>query len=79
MPGQNGTTGRECSQRAYRHAVEEFVEWYCSEPRLSFSRTVVLCYRIHLESRHSASGLRLGGFVIHANLGNLGRLLAGLQ
>jgi hypothetical protein len=43
------------------------------------SRTVVLCYRIHLESRRSASGLRLGGFVIHANLGNLGRLLAGLQ
>jgi len=39
------------------------VEWYCSEPRLSFSRTVVLRYRIHLESRHLAPGtinLRLG-------------------
>jgi site-specific recombinase XerD len=51
------------AQRGYRHAIEEFVEWYCSEPRLSFSKTVVLRYRIHLESRHLASGtvnLRLG-------------------
>jgi tetratricopeptide (TPR) repeat protein len=51
------------AQRGYRHAIDEFVEWYCSEPRLSFSRTVVLRYRIHLESRHLAPGtvnLRLG-------------------
>src|ERR1700746_2743361 len=51
------------TQRGYRHAIEEFVEWYCSEPRLSFSRTVVLRYRIHLESRNLAPGtinLRLG-------------------
>ena len=40
------------AQRGYRHAIEEFIEWYCSEPRLSFSKTVVLRYRIHLESRH---------------------------
>ena len=39
------------AQRGYRHAIDEFVEWYCSEPRLSFNRTVVLRYRIHLESR----------------------------
>ena len=39
------------AQRGYRHAIEECVEWYCSEPRLSFNRTVVLRYRIHLESR----------------------------
>jgi len=26
----------------------------CSEPRLSFSKSVVLRYRIHLESRHTA-------------------------
>jgi hypothetical protein len=26
------------AQRGYRHAIDEFVEWYCSEPRLSFSR-----------------------------------------
>src|SRR5436305_14043081 len=40
------------AQRGYRHAIEEFIEWYCSEPRLSFSKTAVLRYRIHLESRH---------------------------
>jgi hypothetical protein len=44
------------AQRGYRHAIEDFFEWYCSEPRLSFSKTVVLRYRIHLESRHLASG-----------------------
>jgi site-specific recombinase XerD len=51
------------AQRGYRHAIDEFVEWYCSEPRLSFSRTVVVRYRMHLESRHLAPGtinLRLG-------------------
>ena len=50
-------------QRGYRHAIDEFVEWYCSEPRLSFNRTVVMRYRIHLEVRKLASGtinLRLG-------------------
>jgi site-specific recombinase XerD len=51
------------AQRGYRHAIDEFVAWYCSEPRPSFSRTVVLRYRIHLESRNLAPGtinLRLG-------------------
>src|SRR5262245_24777660 len=33
-----------------------FIDWYCSEPRLSFNRTVVLRYRIHLESRNLAPG-----------------------
>jgi integrase len=36
-------------QRTYEHAIDEFVGWYCSEPRLAFNRTVVLRYRIHLE------------------------------
>ncbi len=44
------------SQRGYRHAIEEFIAWYCSEPRLSFNRTVVTRYRIHLESRQLAPG-----------------------
>src|ERR1051325_12084226 len=51
------------SQREYRHAIEEFIEWYCSEPRLSFNKTVVIRYRVHLESRQLAPGtinLRLG-------------------
>src|SRR5215510_2834378 len=44
------------SQRGYRHAIDEFIDWYCSEPRLSFNRTVLLRYRIHLESRNLAPG-----------------------
>src|SRR5438309_11941685 len=49
--------------RGYRHAIDEFVDWYCSEPRLAFNRIVVLRYRSHLESRQLAPGtinLRLG-------------------
>jgi hypothetical protein len=45
------------AQRGYRHAIDEFVEWYCSEPRLSFNKTVVLRYRIHLESRLLSPGI----------------------
>src|SRR5260370_31160248 len=37
-------------QRTYDHAIKEFVEWYCSEPRLAFNRTVVLRDRIYLRS-----------------------------
>src|SRR6185295_13883490 len=42
------------SQESYNHAIDEFITWYCSEPRLSFSRTVVLRYRIHLEQQNLA-------------------------
>src|SRR5438552_4357758 len=51
------------AQRGYRHAIDEFIDWYCSEPRLSFNTSVVLRYRIHLETRQLAPGtvnLRLG-------------------
>jgi len=44
------------SQRGYRHAIDEFITWYCSEPRLSFNKAVVTRYRIHLESRRLAPG-----------------------
>src|SRR5260370_16756831 len=44
------------SQRSYRHSIEDFVCWYCSEPRLSFNKTVVTRYRIHLEDRLLAPG-----------------------
>jgi len=43
------------SQRTYDHAIREFIEWYCSEPRLAFNKTVVTRYRIFLEQRHHAS------------------------
>src|ERR1700691_298806 len=51
------------AKRGYRHAIDEFVDWYCSEPRLAFNRIVVLRYRSHLEARQLAPGtinLRLG-------------------
>ena len=38
------------AKRGHGHAIDEFVDWYCSEPRLTFNRTVVLRYRSHLES-----------------------------
>jgi hypothetical protein len=44
------------SQRSHQHSINEFVLWYCSEPRLSFNTTVVTRYRIHLEGRQLAPG-----------------------
>jgi site-specific recombinase XerD len=44
------------SKRGYRQAIDEFIHWYCSEPRLSFNKTVVTRYRIHLETRQLAAG-----------------------
>ena len=43
------------SQRSYDHAIREFIDWYCLEPRLAFNKTVVTRYRISLEQRNYAS------------------------
>jgi site-specific recombinase XerD len=48
--------GSPDSRRGYQHAIDEFVAWYCSEPRLAFNKTVVLRYRFHLEERNLAPG-----------------------
>ena len=32
------------SRRSYKHAIEKFIAWYCSEPRLGFNRSVVVRY-----------------------------------
>jgi hypothetical protein len=29
------------SRRSDDHAIRDFIDWYCSEPRLAFNRTVV--------------------------------------
>jgi site-specific recombinase XerD len=42
------------SQQSYGHAIDEFIGWYCSEPRLAFNRTVVLRYRFFLEQNSLA-------------------------
>lgn len=44
------TLGSLQSRRSYQHAMDEFIDWYCSEPRLALNRIVVLRYRMHLES-----------------------------
>jgi len=41
-------------QRTYDHAISDFVDLCCSEPRLAFNRTVVLRYRIYLEQKQYA-------------------------
>jgi len=48
------TLGSPESQRAYRFAIDDFISWYCSEPRIAFNKTVVLRYRIQLEAKHLA-------------------------
>jgi site-specific recombinase XerD len=46
--------------RAYAFAMNDFMAWYCSEPRLAFSKHVVLRYWMELESRRlSASTINL--------------------
>jgi hypothetical protein len=67
-PGTREGRGVEQPQLSRRKAelssvIDEFVDWYCSEPRLDFNRIVVLRHRSHLESRQLARGtinLRLG-------------------
>jgi len=44
------------SQRSYLRSIDDFVRWYCSEPRLSFNKNVVTRYRIHLEDQQLAPG-----------------------
>lgn len=44
------------SKRGYRNAIDEFIQWYCSEPRLSFNKIVVTRSRIFLEDRNLAAG-----------------------
>jgi len=42
------------SQESYEHAIDEFIGWYCSEPRLAFNRGVVRRYRFFLEQKNLA-------------------------
>src|SRR5258708_2987553 len=42
------------SHESYGYAIDEFIGWYCSEPRLAFNRTVVLRYRFFLEQKNLA-------------------------
>jgi integrase len=44
------------SRRNYKFAMEQFITWYCSEPRLALNRTVVLRFRLYLEFLGLAAG-----------------------
>ena len=44
------------SRRNYKFGMEQFITWYCSEPRLALNRAVVLPFRLHLESLGLAAG-----------------------
>ncbi len=41
------TLGSLQSRRSFEYAMNEFITWYCSEPRLALNRIVVLRYRMH--------------------------------
>jgi hypothetical protein len=56
------------SRRAYKHAIDKFIAWYCSEPRLGFNRPIVLRYRSFLE------GLSLSAATINLHLSAIRRL-----
>jgi len=38
-------------RRSYKHAIEAFITWFCSEPRLGFDRSLIVRYRSFLEGR----------------------------
>jgi hypothetical protein len=46
--------GSPASKRTYGSAIDDFICWYCSEPRLAFGRTVGLRYRYEFEARRLA-------------------------
>jgi site-specific recombinase XerD len=47
--------GSPGSRRVYEFALDQFIAWYCSEPRLAFNWIVVTRYRMYLESRGLAA------------------------
>jgi len=47
--------GTAAGQRTYAHAIDAFIKWYCADPRLAFSRAVVLRYRVSLQQQGYAS------------------------
>jgi hypothetical protein len=63
-----GALASSHSRRAYNHAIDQFINWYCSEPRLGFNRSVVVRYRSFLE------GLTLSAATINLHLSAIRRL-----
>jgi len=47
--------GSPGSRHVYGYAIDQLIAWYCSEPRLAFTRIVVVRYRMHLEGEGLAA------------------------
>ena len=62
------TLASQHSRRSYKYAIERFIAWYCSEPRLTFNRSVVVKYRAFLER------LSLSAATINLHLSAIRRL-----
>src|ERR1700730_11688226 len=62
------TLASQHSRRSYEYAIERFIAWYCSEPRLTFNRSIVVKYRSFLES------LSLSASTINLHLSAIRRL-----
>jgi len=62
------TLASQHSRRIYEYAIERFITWYCSEPRLTFNRSVVVKYRSFLER------LSLSAATINLHLSAIRRL-----
>jgi hypothetical protein len=45
--GVLNSLGSPASRRVYEYAIDQFIAWYCSEPRLAFNRIVVVRYRMY--------------------------------
>ena len=56
------------SRQSYKYAIDRFISWYCSEPRLTFNRSIVVTYRSSLE------GLSLSAATINLHLSAIRRL-----
>src|ERR1017187_10543900 len=51
----------QSSRRSYDHAIREFIDWYCSEPRLAFNKTVVTATASLLSRRTTLLRLSTSG------------------
>jgi integrase len=62
------TLASQHSRRSYEYAIDRFIAWYCSEPRLTFNRSVVVRYRSFLKR------LSLSAATINLHLSAIRRL-----
>lgn len=62
------TLASQHSRRSYEYAIDRFIAWYFSEPRLEFNRSVVVRYRSFLER------LSLSAATINLHLSAIRRL-----